>query len=173
MKRFLYHLYSRIYGYSAVFINVPSERILEWSTKNIPEDILVNNDNANGRETEIHVTALYGLHSPYSDSIKEIISDIKPFVLDFGMVSKFETTTHDVIKIEVMSNELRKLNKLLKTLPHTSKFDEYNPHCTLAYVKKGSCDHLLENFYFDDLEVPVNSLVYSSCGKDKTILNII
>jgi hypothetical protein len=175
LSRFIGTLLGRVYKYSSVYIVLPSEysqKIMDWSKKNIPDEVLVENDNANGRETESHVTVLYGLHSNCPDEAKLILQSFKSFPIEFGNISKFETDTHDVIKIEVLSNELRLLNILLKSLDHTSTFPTYNPHCTIAYVKKGSCDHLLGNFYFDDLVINVNQVIYSVKGGAKTPIDL-
>jgi hypothetical protein len=143
---------------------------LSWSRRNISDSKLVYNDDASGRETDIHVTVLYGLHTNTPESVEKVVSNIKPFHIRFGKISKFEGTNYDVIKIEVIGSDLIKANKMIARLPHTNKFKTYSPHCTLAYVKKGSCDHLLGKEVFKGLTIPVNSITYSSKTRKKTKL---
>lgn len=137
-----------------------ADKVLAWSKKNIPDDVLFT-DGEKGREDEIHVTVLYGLHSDDHKDAAKIIQKFKPDVITFGEVSKFESDKYDVLKLSVEGSILRKMNKALKELPYTSNFPTYNPHCTLAYVKKGTCDHLLGKRNFDGFEVTMNSVTYS------------
>ena len=60
-----------------------------------------------------------------------------------GKVSLFENTEYDVLKFEVESEDLQELNKICKTLPYTSDYPDYHPHCTISYIKKGTCKDLV------------------------------
>mgnify|MGYP001562947279 CR=1 FL=1 len=147
-----------------------SKKILSWSYRNIPQGKLVHNDNAEGRETNIHVTVLYGLHATTPETIKKAATKIKPFHIKLGKISKFEAAGYDVIKIEIISSDLMKANKIMAKLSHTNKYKDYSPHCTIAYVKKGSCDHLLGKEVFKGLTIPVKSITFSSKTRVKTKL---
>ncbi len=164
------------YSYSCVLFKLPSieaDKVLKWSKKNIPDDCLYfDEEDDYGREDEIHVTVLYGLHTDKPDEVKSIVSEIKPSNIYFREVSKFESEKYDVIKITVEGAVLQKMNKALKELPHTSNFPVYKPHCTLAYVKKGSCDHLLGKPMFDGWPLKVHSVVFSPPDKKKTSLDL-
>lgn len=149
-----------------------SKKVLAWSRKNIPDGKLVHNDNAEGRETNIHVTVLYGLHTNTPDSVKKVVAKIKPFHIKLGKISKFEGLNYDVIKIDVISSDLKKANKILSKLPHTNKYKTYLPHCTLAYVKKGSCDHLIGKEVFKGIAIPVKSITYSNKLREKTKISL-
>jgi hypothetical protein len=61
---------------------------------------------------------------------------------------------------------------MLKKLPYTSKYKEYIPHCTLAYVEKNSCNHLLNNRQFDGKIIKVKQLVFSPSNGEKTKINL-
>lgn len=149
-----------------------SKKILSWSRRNIPTSKLVYNDRAEGRETNTHVTVLYGLHNDTPERVKKIAKSIKPFHIKLGKISKFEGLDYDVIKIEVIGSDLIKANKKIAKLPHTNKYKTYVPHCTIAYVKKGSCDHLLDKEVFSGLTIPVNSIVFSSKTREKTKIDL-
>jgi hypothetical protein len=157
------------YNYSCVMFNLnpqDSSKVLKWSKKNIPDNVLFT-DGEKGREDEIHITVLYGLHDSNPIDAKKIIRRFKPSTVTFGEISKFETERYDVIKISVDGQILHKMNKALKALPYTSNHPIYKPHCTLAYVKKGSCDHLLGKKYFSDWKVTMTSVVFSPADGNK------
>lgn len=153
------------YSFSSTQIDFPqavANKILQWSDEHIPEKVLVNDGKAHGREDEIHVTALYGLHSESPKDVEPILKKTDPFEISLGKVSKFEGETYDVIKLDVSSPELKDLNRALRKLPHSSSFKIYKPHCTLAYVKKGSCDKLLGNSDFVGTKVSAETITFSS-----------
>ena len=67
-------------------------------------------------------------------------SALRPGPLAPGRVSFFPATDKrpsDVLKIEVDSPDLHRLNAALATLPHVEKF-HLKPHATIAYVKPGT-----------------------------------
>lgn len=93
-----------------------------------------------GREGDPHVTVLYGLHTNNAADIRPQI-DAAPLKLRLGKVSVFPGADsgkdYDVLKVDVESSELHRLNKQLARLPHTNTHPEYNPHATIAYVRAG------------------------------------
>lgn len=158
------------YTYSCVMATVEYDKILSWAKKNISKDDLYYKENKSGYETEPHVTVLYGLHTTELDEIKEIIKNEKEFEIKLGKISKFENDDYDVVKIEVESDKLRKLNDRLKSLKYTSTYNGYKPHCTLAYVKKGKCQELVGNKEFFGKKIKIKELVFSpSTGESKKI----
>ena len=162
------HSYSCV---MAVFNGKDAHFVMDWSQKHVKDRNLHIADNGGmGRENEIHVTVLYGLHTNDVKDIEEVKAE--PFKITLGKISKFESEEYDVLKIEVQSPKLHQLNKKLKEFEYTSKFDKYVPHCTIAYVKKGSCDRLLGNEYFLGKEVSVDSLTFSPAEGKKTKINL-
>jgi len=147
-----------------------ADQVMKWSKKHIPEDVLHKEDGM-GREDEIHVTALYGLHSSEIEPVKKIVDKFSAFELTLGKISKFDSNPdYDVIKIEITGDQIHKLNKALKTMDYTNSFKEFIPHCTIAYVKKGKCDHLLKNKDFLGKKVLINSITFSPVeGKKRKI----
>ena len=126
-----------------------------------------------GIEEESHATALYGLHTNDYKVVEDHIKGFKPFDISLGKVSKFDThPNYDVLKVEVKGDQLFKLNKLLRQLPYTSKYDKYIPHCTLAYVHKGTCEDLIGNDYFIDKKIKVKELTFSSNVRKKTKIKL-
>lgn len=98
-----------------------------------------------GIEDEPHITILYGFHDNVKpDQVKKIIHDVvdkgEKIKVEIKKISFFEVKgqEYDVVKFDVESPILHKLNKALKELPHTSSFTDYHPHMTISYVKKGT-----------------------------------
>lgn len=92
-----------------------------------------------------HVTLLFGLMESgsdwkrYVDSLLEKILPIKEVEIDH--VSYFDSPYQDepyfclVAKL-VVSDQLLKANSELRRLPHIDDYPTYQPHLTLAYIKK-------------------------------------
>lgn len=95
-----------------------------------------------GLEFEPHVTMLYGFHDAGEKSLPGKILN-EPFLptdaitLKLTGISNFHNPQYDVVKFDVNSPGLVKLNKAYtKRYEHTNTYD-YNPHLTIAYVKSG------------------------------------
>lgn len=140
-------LLEQAYSYAVTMLEVPapqSDFIFEWGRLNVPDERLYFGDpNTNPRETEQHVTVKYGLTvDQVPDELRQITEAFKPFPVYIGKVSLFRNPEFDVVKLDVESPWLRKLNAEISAFPNEDKHPEYHPHLTIAYVKKGSCDDL-------------------------------
>jgi len=159
--------HGQVYDFSSTQINLPDDlakKAMDFG-KTIPDDELkVENDEGKGREDDIHVTVLYGLHAEKPDQVKKLIKDIKPFEITLGKVSAFETNKEfDVVKIEVESPELRKLNKLLSDkCENSNSYPDYHPHVTIAYVKKGNAKKYIGNKSFVGKTFKATEITFSS-----------
>lgn len=154
------------YEYSSTQINLPpnlTSRIIRWGKDSIPEDQVykVFNEPGYGREGEIHVTVLYGLHETSPDRLRDILNTQDLFHVRLGKVTSFTNPDKfDVVKVDVESPELHQLNTLLRTKFHyTSNFPVYRPHVTIAYVKKGL---KVSSDVFEGMEFTVGKLKFSS-----------
>jgi 2'-5' RNA ligase len=124
-----------------------------------------------GKEPEPHVTVLYGFHTDVEDKdIEKKVQSIgtKPKV-SIGSVSSFTNKDFDVLKFDVESEDLHRLNKKFKSFPHTSGFPDYHPHCTIAYLKKGMADKYIKKFNKSDVKIKVEpkDFVYSKADGSK------
>lgn len=160
------------YKYAVVLFEMPanlSSKIMSFSQKSISNSCL----SEDGRENDPHVTVLYGLNDNDFRKVEDKIKKIKQFDIKLGTISKFDNKEeYDVIKIDIISDSLKKLNKKIKEIPHYSNYNEYKPHCTLAYVKKDSCNSLIGNDYFKDTVVKINSLYFIDTAKNKKIIKL-
>ena len=171
-------LLEKKYDYGCLSLDLPKETadfLQMWSRTNIPDEALyVEEDGGKGRETESHVTVKYGLHEEEpSLRMRSIVGNTKAFPVQLGAVSLFtDNPKYDVVKLGVKSPWLRALNARVRgSLPNTETYPTYQPHCTLAYVRKGSCTHLEGMEVFGHSGSPrstfyVYELKYSAPGED-------
>lgn len=119
-----------------------------------------------GREKECHVTIRYGFTEDLNElEIRQLLSGQKEFMVEINGLDIFDTNSEfDVVKFNVSSPILSRLNQLTSIYPNKTDFPEYHPHLTLAYVKKGTFPHK-KNI---QLQIPINSVVYSPISGDKS-----
>ena len=166
-----------VYKYSCVMLPASDEvaSIAKyWTRKNVPVDSLYVNaeEGMDGYESEPHVTVKYGLESNDVDQMRELIEGFGSISVKFGDVELFKVNPKfDVLKVAVLSDKLHKLNEIVSKLPcDGDKFPEYKPHMTLAYVKKDSCDDLVPNDFFSELEDQIDSVIFATTdGSDNYI----
>ena len=106
-----------------------------------PED-LYTPDEDHGIETNPHVTILYGFYAfvHVNDIMKILRTFDRPKVYFKGIETFTDSPDFDVVMIKVESEDLRKMNTALSQLPNEETFPTYEPHCTIAYVKKGMAE---------------------------------
>lgn len=122
-----------------------------------------------GKEKEPHVTILYGLHTTIPNKeIEEEIDKITKPKIKMGKVSFFENSKFDVLKFDVDSEDLHKLNQKFRKFPFTSDYPDYHPHCTIAYVKKGKAKKYVDKLNkADDVKFESVKVVYSKANGEK------
>ncbi len=141
---------------------VPSlETIIHiWAADNIPPDTLTND----GIETETPATVLYGWNLDFdAQKLKNILANTPPIAITIGKLSRFECPEYDVIKFEVESPALVKLNRDLARVFRydiTPSEHKFNPHVTAAYVTKGSNKDLTAPA-IEGYKAVVGQLIYS------------
>ena len=151
-----------------------SHDILQWSHEFISDDMLYvhPHDLTFGREDEIHTTVLYGLHTNDYHKIKKILAKEKPVYCTLGNVSLFQSSPFfDVLKIDVHSKDLHKLNILLESrLKTTPMYPSYIPHVTIAYVNKGAARQFTDSAEFAGRTFTATEVIFSSKNGVRTIL---
>jgi 2'-5' RNA ligase len=133
---------------------------------------LEEGENIYGYEYEPHVTLVYGFHKDIDHkSLIEDMSNLSPVDIEMLKVSCFENEKFDVLKIDVNPKPLQKYRDyFLKKYDNTQKFDGYNPHITIAYLKKGTAKK-----YLNDKKIGVlksSEVKYSSPIGHKIYLNL-
>lgn len=156
---------------------VPLEGEAADKIKAMGESIPDEDLGEDGRETDPHITLLYGLHDSDPAKVKKLLSRIKrPIQFKLGKVSLFPGEDagkdYDVVKVEVHSPDLHQLNKLLKTLPHTDNWPEYKPHATIGYVKKGLGTKYQKQFGELNLTGASTRVIFSDRDKKHTPITV-
>jgi 2'-5' RNA ligase len=150
--------------FSSTQMNLPKEiadKVIAFG-KQIPDADLAED----GREQEPHITVKYGLHGADPKPTQNALTGEKPATVRFGKVSLFTSNPDfDVVKVEVESAGLRRLNKKVsESQPVTDTHPGYKPHVTVAYVKKGKGKRYVGNKFLEGRTVTLNSVVFS--GRD-------
>ena len=167
---------NKTYDYHSTQIDLDSDKdLLDFANSIVLDKFIYNDENDEyGREDEPHITVLYGLIDKVKPSeVQDIIygEEFECFPIRFGGITSFriDDKPYDVLKIDVISEHLEKLHYLLRDrLPNENTFPEYCPHFTIAYVKKGTCKDIEEEYtHLTDREVMVEQIKFSHINGDK------
>ena len=149
--------------------------------RSIPESDIYSQKDASGkeqygRETESHVTALYGLTGGGDDAaaVGKAVAGYGPVKFKVGKLSVFSNpdAPYDVLKADVESSALHGLNGDLRKLEHKSDFPDYHPHLTIAYLKKGAGAKYVGKQPYGKQEITLDTLTHSSADRVKTDLSM-
>lgn len=157
-------LENRIHQYECLMVTLPIkgwDKVLDIIDT---DDLYIDpDDDSYGKEEYAHVTLLYGIHPDQNieESIKKFLKDNFPKGVNLQLtgISIFESEKFDVVKFDVESEDCNKINEwLINNVEYTSKFNDYKPHATIAYVTKGK-----GRKYLKTLKKPfkINSTQYS------------
>lgn len=126
-------------SYGCLMIKIPIKNWDKILSKIKKEDLYLNKDSVrDGLETNPHITVLYGFHQGTDiKKLNKLLKD-KTVNLSIDKMSLFENEDCDVLKFNVISDDLIELNKLMRdNFEYTSNFPNYIPHLTIAKIKKG------------------------------------
>jgi hypothetical protein len=161
------------YTYSCAMLNISDEvaPIFTYWAKRIipPKNVFINlAQGMEGYEDTPHTTIKYGLHDETPEKVAELSKKFGIIQLNFGKITKFTINPDfDVLKVDVISEKLMELNKLISSNMESTDKYTYIPHVTLAYIKKGTCDDLVGNDFFCGLNDFVNEIYFTSrTGED-------
>lgn len=125
------------YKFSSTQVALPSalaQEIMAYGKQLVKDKDLTDD----GRDTHPHITIKYGLHTNDPREVVRALRGVGPIKYKLGAISKFKAPDYDVLKIEVISDDLKRVNaRLRKLLKCTDTHPTYNPHVTIAYVRKG------------------------------------
>jgi 2'-5' RNA ligase len=147
------------YDFSSVQVKLPSDvsELIRAFGREIPDIELA----PDGREKRPHITIKYGLHSSSPDVLKNVELPSKITAV-MGKTSLFEND-EDVLKIDIISDDLQRLNKeIISKTKTTETQNEYYPHATIAYLKKGEGKKYSGDDRFEGMEIEFDSIEFSS-----------
>jgi len=94
-------------------------------------------------EDKPHITVRYGLHTEMPEEVKEVIRGeempLKASIVGLDVFQP-EGKDYDVLVLRANSPALEELNDKLGGLPNTETFKFYQPHITIAYLKRDAGD---------------------------------
>ena len=146
------------HDYSSTQVNMPPSvaEPLQAFGETIPKDELA----PDGLDKSSHITLKYGNPGTDPAPIEKALEGQGPITVTLGPLSVFPAEDKkdarggagesDVLKVDVDSPDLHKLNKLVgDAVEHTGNtFPEYKPHVTVGYLKPG------EGKKYDGQEIP-------------------
>jgi 2'-5' RNA ligase superfamily len=142
-------------------------RITSWTHENVSELELASD----GYENDCHTTVAYGFSSDVTpEEVSAVVQRAAPEGVDLrlGTVSFFtDNPEHDVLKVDVESQGMDALHQALRAAFGARlevTFDQFHPHLTLAYVRKGACGQLEGNATFAGWAFRCPTFVYSTPG---------
>lgn len=106
------------------------------------EDIYEDENKQFGLEYESHCTVLYGFtewDKLIQDELKSKLQNPRSVNLKFINISMFGNDEYDVIKFDIDSPDLIKINKwCTDNFKYETDYPNYHPHSTISYVKSGT-----------------------------------
>jgi hypothetical protein len=129
-------------------------------------------DRTFGLEDEPHVTLLYGLEDSVTpEQVKKILDKFNFSKCKLHNASLFEND-YDVLKFDVEGDNLHEANEALRELPYNNSFPDYHPHCTIAYLKKGTGQKYCNRMKGHEHELTPTHAVFSQPDGTKTKFKI-
>ena len=118
----------------------PEAKKIKKLTTMFSEDQLDPNE-AESQNYDPHVTIFYGLKDEDLPLVRKGLKNFGP--LEYTIEAKpkiFDNPKHDVLMLPVQSDCFTRLHNHIKecTGREPPTFKEYNPHCTILYLKKGT-----------------------------------
>lgn len=157
---------------SSTQINIPKEETTPFieMAEAIPDrEIYDNAEKEFGRESKPHITVLFGLKKQNPTQVKKLVKDFGEITIQFGKTSIFASKEYDVLKVEVKSKDMHRLNKLLTdNVEYKNDHPQYKPHLTIAYLKKGEGKKYIDDTRFEGLNIKSSQLIFSDADRKHT-----
>ena len=144
----------------------------------ITDDVIYNNETESfGREFNPHITIMYPLTEDCLEQLKGFCSTFpESNLVYFSELSIFKNEEKDydvlVAKVDDVSGVLTKIHNFCMKFSNNWEYPYYEPHCTIAYVKKGICD-CFDGKPIEDLPpLLINEISYLDPDGNETVISI-
>jgi 2'-5' RNA ligase len=158
--------------FSSTQVNITGRaaQMMQKLAMQIPDSDLAED----GREHEQHITTKYGLHfQTPSQRLRNALVHFGPVTATLGKTSLFHGDDADVLKIDVESPDLHRLNKLISRLtPTHDTFPTYKPHATIAYLVKGKGRKYTGNTALAGTTLTFDSVLFSGKRGHKELIRL-
>lgn len=137
--------------YSWVYVKLPikiKDKLIGFGQSIDPSDLYTKEADG-GIEKDSHCTVKYAILTNEFKDVKDLLKGEKKGKFYLGESSIFEQDKYDVVKIDVESDDLKRLHEKLNNLPHEDKYPEYHAHATIAYLKFGKGKKYVGKFKID------------------------
>jgi 2'-5' RNA ligase len=161
------------FNLGCVMLEVP---VSNWDEiiSSINEEDLYTDEGKPGIQENPHVTVLYGLHEEVSlEQVKSVFEDIDESIdIRIEGIGVFENEKFDVVKFNVVAGgTLQDLHNRLSEFPNSNEYPEYEPHITIAYIKKGHGKKYEDLAYKHSIE-NIDEVCYSLTDGSKEYFSI-
>lgn len=156
--------------YNCLMLYCKKPEIIKKLHEQIDKDDLYEEEGEEfGLEKESHITLLYGLLPKVNwDDLKEYLESIDKFNIISPKISTFENDKYEVLKLDIKCPLLHTINKkLTENLPYETDFPKYEPHMTVAYLKKGKSDKYIKPMLDKIEKITPTEYVYSKTDNTK------
>lgn len=162
------------HSYSSTQVNLPedlSKAVVKMAAKIPDKDLAPNGRAGESEATAPHITVKYGIESTDVDKVREVLAGEPPVTVTLGKTSLFQNDEADVLKVDVDSPDLHRLNaKIADALKTTDTHPDYIPHATIAYLKPGKGKAYAGDDRLQGQQVTIDRITFST--KDGRIFEI-
>lgn len=158
------------HSYSSTQIQLPAA--VAAKMKALQDLISAEDLNEEGLEGDLHITVKYGLETQDPVDVQIAVQGYKKNIgFTLGRTGYFSAPDHDVLQVAVSSECLHEMNRLLcENLSYADTHPYYQPHVTLAYLKKGRGAKYAGRADVEGVSGEVTELVFSDSDGDKTVI---
>jgi len=152
--------------------------IVGWGNDNVDDTDVYSNINHPhvGREDKTHCTVMYNITDTPPEQAQKVLTGEPSFTIELGEISIFENEMFDVLKIGVRGESLNRLYRVVtNSLSHKQPYFEFNPHLTIAFMKKSKGKKLLETINrkkFMGKKFKVEELCFNKYRPNETIIDL-